>query len=385
MIQFIQKARQLKVLGFDSYQGIVATHGIDKADQILSYLLEASELGFNLNDLKTLFNNLSGVSDKKEEDVITASAPIEELPSLVPATLLDAENTLWQLIKERFGFTFDIQRFVNDYQSPSYPQFLEIEDFLMCLGVDWFSANSRMRGASGSYSTLLKSNQIQFQILPTLTTVGKSTRQVYERTNKCIDLILESSRKFLLKEYTPPTEVKMLTISEWLDARFALTRSGQKENWSLPKEVLVGLAGAVNNLLIKYNIGSEYVSKTHTTKDIERFTEVDALDVSKGFCEIVYRDVVMSLYNKDISFREMVQEFCSKKGIVYTKDFEDLVEDQAKKTKINYDDLSQNKQNQYDFSYFTLKSVKPFHQLVLFHLLEKVVEERNSLKVSTFS
>jgi len=359
MIQFIQKARQLKVLGFDSYQGIIATHGIEKADEILSYLLEASELGFNLNDLKSLFNNLNGSSDKKDEIVPQVSVVEEKTVS----------TDLWQLVKERFGITFDIEKFVSVYENPSYPQGLEIEDFLMCLGVDWSSANSRMRGASGTISATLLGKGYDRTSQSTITTISPSTRQVFEKSNSCVVALLESLRKYLLKEYTPHDQ-KMMTIQEWMNVKCAITRNGTVENWMLPKEVIVELSDEVNNLLIKYNIGSEYVSKTATTKD-KGFTSVDALDVSKGFCEIVYRDVVLTMYNEDVSFREMVQEYCSKKGIVYTKDFEDLVLDQANKTKIN----------QYEFKNFTMKSVRPFHQLVLFHILEKLNVERTALKV----
>jgi len=359
MIQFIQKARQLKVLGFDSYQGIIATHGIEKADQILSYLLEASELGFNLNDLKSLFNNLNGSSDKKDEIVPQVSVVEEKTLS----------TDLWQLVKERFGITFDIEKFVSVYENPSYPQGIEIEDFLMCLGVDWSSANSRMRGASGTISATLLGKGYDRTPQSTITTISPSTRQVFEKSNGCVVALLESLRKYLLKEYTP-LEQKMMTIQEWMNVKCAITRNGAVENWMLPKEVITELSDEVNNLLIKYNIGSEYVSKTATTKD-KGFTAVDALDVSKGFCEIVYRDVVLTMYNEDVSFREMVQEYCSKKGIVYTKDFEDLVLDQANKTKIN----------QYEFKNFTMKSVRPFHQLVLFHILEKLNAERTALKV----
>lgn len=363
MIQFIQKARQLKVLGFDSYQGIVATHGIEKADQILSYLLEASELGFNLNDLRTLFNNLSDISSKKEEEEIVS----QEQVSIVEDKSL--ETDLWSLVKDRFGITFDIQKFVNEYQNSSYPEALEIEDFLMCLGVDWSSANKRLRGASATISTILSNKGYESKLLPTITTVSRSSRQVFQKNNDSIVVLLESLRKFLLKEYKLP-DVKMMTLEEWLNEKLVIVRNNKRENWKLPKDVYVDLSEGVNNLLIKYNIGSEFVSKTATTKDIG-FTSVDALDVSKGFCEIMYRDVVMSLYNEDISFREIVQDFCSKKGIVYTKDFEELVLEQAHKTRIN----------QYDFKNFTMKSVRPFHQLVIFHLLEKLNDERNALKV----
>lgn len=363
MIQFIQKARQLKVLGFDSYQGIVATHGIEKADEILSYLLEASELGFNLNDLKTLFNNLSGVSFKKEEIVS------QEQVSIVEPVSKTMETDIWQLVKERFGISFDIEKFAMEYQNPNYPQALEIEDFLMCLGVDWTSANKRMRGASGTISATLLGKGYDRKSVNTITTISPSTRQVFDKSNGSVIALLETLRKFVLKEYTP-LDQKMMTILEWMNDKFTITRNGELEKWSLPKDVFTELSNGVNNLLIKYNIGSEYVSKTATTRNAG-FTSVDALDVSKGFCEIVYRDVVLSLYNEDVSFREMVQEFCSKKGIVYTKDFEDLVLDQANKTKIN----------QYEFKNFTMKPVRPFHQLVIFHLLEKLNAERNALKV----
>ena len=363
MIQFIQKARQLKVLGFDSYQGIVATHGIDKADQILSYLLEASELGFNLNDLKTLFNNLNGLSDKKEEIVS------QEQVSIVAPVSETVETDLWQLVKERFAISFDIEKFVMEYQNPCYPQALDIEDFLMCLGVDWSTANSRMRGASGKISSTLLGKGYTRKSETTITTISPSTRLVFDKSNGSVIALLETLSKFVLKEYTP-LDQKMMTILEWMNDKFTITRNGELEKWSLPKDVFTELSNGVNNLLIKYNIGSEYVSKTATTRNAG-FTSVDALDVSKGFCEIVYRDVVLSLYNEDVSFREMVQEFCSKKGIVYTKDFEELVLDQANKTRIN----------QYDFKNFTMKSVRPFHQLVIFHLLEKLNAERNALKV----
>ena len=358
MIQFIQKARQLKVLGFDSYQGIVATHGIQKADEILSYLLEASELGFNLNDLRTLFNNLNEKSFKKDELVTQEQVSDKSI-----------ETGLWRLVKERFGISFDIQKFVNEYENPSYSQSLEIEDFLMCLGVDWFSANKRLRGASSTISTILLNKGYEPKLVPTLTTISRSSRQVFQKNSSSIVVLLESLRNFLLKEHKL-SDVKMMTIEEWMNEKLHLVRNGVRENWKLSKDVYADLSDGVNNLLIKYNIDSDFVSKTATTKD-KGFTSVDALDVSKGFCEIVYRDVVLSLYNEDISFREIVQDFCSKKGIVYTKDFEELVLAQAHKTKIN----------QYDFKNFTMKSVRPFHQLVILHLLEKLNEERNALKV----
>jgi hypothetical protein len=364
MIQFIQKARQLKVLGFDSYQGIIATHGIDTADQILSYLLEASELGFNLDDLKTLFNNLSGNSIKKEEIV-----PQEPILVVEEKT---TETDLWSLVKDRFGIDFDVEKFALEYANPSFPQCLEIEDFLMCLGVEWYSARSRMRGASGTISAFLVGKGYNRKSYPVLTTISSSSRLVFDKTKDTTNYLLESLRKFLLVECDVPVERKM-TLREWLDFRLPIEREGQIEQWHLPEEVYIDLAKGVNNLLIKYNIDSKYLSKTHTTKDIASFTFVDALDVGKGFCEIIYRDVVTTYYNRDISFREIVQEFCTKKGIVYTKEFEDLVLEEANKIVIS----------QYEFKKFILKSVRPFHQLVLFHLLEKLNSERNALKVGT--
>jgi hypothetical protein len=363
MIQFIQKARQLKVLGFDSYQGIVATHGVEKAHEILSYLLEASELGFNLKDLETLFNNLNGVTDKKVQ-----VQPIQEEKK---PEVVEVQTDLWSLIKTRFGFSFDIERFAKEYQNPSYPQGLEIEDFLMCIGVDWFSANKRMKGASGNLNAILKGRGYERSSpIQTLTTIYPSHRQVFEKTNESLVILLDALRKFMTKEYEPQAQ-KMMTIQEWLNERLTIHTDGEQENWSLPLNVYMELSDAINSLLIKHNIGSEYLSKTATTKDLD-FTPVDALDVSKGFCEILYRDAVLCLYKEERSFREMVQDFCTKKGIVYTKDFEDLVLERLNKTKINT----------YEFKNITLKTLRPFHQLVILHLLEKLNAERNSLKVT---
>jgi hypothetical protein len=360
MIHFIQKARQLKVLGFDSYQGIVATHGIDKADEILTYLLDASELGFNLNDLNAIFKNLNNIVSKKEEIVDNSFA---SLP------LNSQTIDLWSLVKQRLNITFDVEQFVLAYENPSYPNSLEIEDFLMCIGVDLNNANSRMRGASRYLQKDMVDQGFNRFLYPTLTTVSPSSRQVFQKSRDSINSLLVLLKKFLLKEYTPmPQSFK--TLNEWLNVKYTIERQGKAEQWFLPDIVYTELCALVNTLLIKYNIGGDdLLLKSYLSK--EDFTPADALDVSKGFCEILYRDAVMTLYNRDISFTEIVQEFCAKKGIVYSKDFEGLVLVETANIKIN----------NYDFKSFTMRSVRPFHQLVLFHLMEKLVDVKTKLKI----
>jgi len=343
MIQFIQKARQLKSIGFDSYQGIIATHGIDKADEILTYLLDASELGFNLNDLNAIFNNLNSSSLKKEED-------------------------LWTLIKQRLDTDFDIEKLALSYENPSYPTFIDVEDFLMCVGVDYSSANSRMRGISSFLQKDLESKGFERYLLPTLTTISPSSRQVFLKSKESLLAVLLVLKKFLLKSYEPsPPSFK--TLNEWLNVKYSIERKGQLEQWFLPAIVYQDLCDYVNSLLIKYSIGEEYLLKSYFSK--EGFNPADSLDVSKGFCEILYRDAVMTLYNRDISFSDLVQEFCSKKGVQYNVGFENLVLLEARNIKINNT----------EFKHFTMRSVRPFHQLVLFHLMEKMVDDKTKLKI----
>jgi len=365
-IELIQKAKALKEKGFDSYQGVIANYGVVRANEILGNLLEAFELGFNLDDLNTLFKNINFSTDKKSEEVIVQ----EDTALVVEETAPVEDNALWGLLKEKFKYSLDIEKFVNAYENPSHPTLLDLEDLLLCLGVDNKQASSKMKGFAPTINTHLAMLNYDRKInVSTLNSFNPSQRNLIDKSSQSVKDVLGflGVKRFLL-EYEP-LEPSFKTLNDWLNVRYTIERNGQVEQWFLPDYLYEELSNNVNSLLIKYNIQGDYLLKSYLSK--EEFTPADALDVNKGFCEIVYRDAILALYNKEASFPKIVKDFCSMKGHTYTKEFEDHIYTCALSTTVN---------NMF-FKPALRTTVRPFHQLVLFHILEKETTEPKKLKI----
>jgi len=373
-LELLQKAKALKEKGFDSYQGIVSACGVARANEILGNLLLAFDLGFNLDDLKTIFKNLSNVEEKKEEPQLGQIGFLTENDTFVTSDLPQVEEqidqpseALWQVVLAKYN-SFNVRKFIEQYENPSYPNDLEIEDFLLGLGVDGITAHTRMAGASGYVQNKLLALGFERNDRSTLVTLNRNRRKTFPKSKQVLDaLLLNLNNKGFIVSYKPVESFK--TLQDWLNTRYVLEIGGEIIEWDLPEFVYEELSSHVNSLLIKYSIPREYISKSYSS-GTEEFTKNDSLDIGKGFCDILYRDAVTSLYNREIDFSKLVQDFCNMKGYTYTESFETQIYEKALKTQVNG-----------TYILPSLKSVRPFHQIVIYHILMKTINDEKSLKV----
>lgn len=99
------------------------------------------------------------------------------------------------------------------------------------------------------------------------------------------------------------------------------------------------------------------------------FGRQDSLDISLGFCELVYRDSLYNAYSKEIGFLDFVKDYCRSKGVAYTTDLITQIEKIVETVKVNDAEVQ-----------IVYKRIRPFHCLVVLHIIEKILlAERGNL------
>lgn len=364
VLHFLQKARKLKQTGFDALSGIVSDNGLEKANDMVDLLLDATDLGFKVDDLKTIFNTLNQNIENFDKEV---NSPVLETQISTETLRVD----LLAKIHAQLGLPLSTPAYFLKYKNPSYDG-VEIEEFLLNLGLNPQQAYVKFSG-----STFQKAIQEPYQEKYTLVTFNRATRYVYEPSTALYNVMLKTVEKFLESLKTVPSNHQ--TVVQWLNCKVALQfNDTQIEPLMLPEWFYFEFLEQINKSLIEKPLYQEglYLRKD-LMSDNTHFGIADSLDVSKGFCELIYRDSLIRLFSKDTdqlySFKEFLEMSCLKRGVEQpSKELSDFVMARLNLLTVTF-------LGSWDLEVkITQKGLRPYHCLLVLHCIEKFFDKNRA-------
>jgi len=347
-IEILEKARKVRALGLNCLDGIISTHGKDKAEQIIDLLLEASLLGFNLADLNDIFSEWQNTPKTEitiDPSINTLSVGVCPIDDSTKSHTISIESdnsvkvylnktSIFSLIKTKFNLNFDVEKSYDLYSNPyRKDDFLDIEDMLLSLG---FPPVLALGVLGGSHLTKeFKNKSFEYVEERSNNSFNMSTRTHFKKTAELKEVLLNYLEKYLNSNHvkidiTPQHE----SLIDWLNRKYPIVDVDETTiSWTPLSERKI--YSFINKEIQSVWVGSMFYQDSKTDSlpcafDQEVVSNNGDLNTTNGVCELIYRDAItksiIEMSSKDIDFLKYegtIKKICENRNTPYTTQLSD--------------------------------------------------------------